>query len=926
MSKGTNTAAAAADLESETMEISRAVSAIMAEGVSKYDYDGTSKSHAEDGTSCAGHADDDEISVYGSDDNSNQDDEEDEDEDESSRESDSDDDESEVESADRDNKPSSSRRLGRRGKSAEQSSGMAKSKSQSKKWGLKRLLGPKQRANTEAVALEGSDDDLSSSSPASASNMSAPTDAEGILDGHTTEDNTICTAGRVSIVEDVSTAAGNDGDEESTVAFEISTTFPDATSFIRSLGLGPKLLGYDSSNDDEEEEEDVIKNKAANALGVIEEDEAGDTHNAPTGTSPPLSITVSQSTDNDDRVGTISNANLNASIGIAPLTPSDRTASECRQPVGSPEKITVRREESDVSLGDFPTPKRMPFKSLVGRKPAKAPESPPKRKPRRDHVIVSVFSNDSVPSKPTTGTASSANPFGMCADASSEDAWYNCSGGALTAETNNDMAFVPTTKDDDAWTANFDEAFGIAELDDQKDSNIDGVNTKAEDVQPASSNGSIPSTGTDGPVLEQTTPSTPLNCKPKDLPPSPTSVITASDGKKTDMEAQKDEQDYVSEDLKKQVDELDQLISKMSYDMKLLSSIISEHERKEQRTTQPTSPEIGGSVRHRSLVDDIVDEIEEKGESKVIAAHAVDTGVEVPLDNSKFVTPSEDVGIDKPSVGPIVATESVPVTTTTTNGPGDFKTKHDELKKKQASKFLSKLFKGKKNTKSPPRSKNLSSPPRTKRSVLSFRRSNKPQASMGADDSNVVDAELSAADTAMLPVAEKSETFGDAILSTANALLDQAADYAFPPEEDDKAKLVEGKKGLKLKKKKKEKAKAKKSPSKLVKSKSKSQSMPRSSSKKKGTVFSKDENDRSERICRIFGDCADLYNDICNYQELSCMCQDFLCDAQDEATLAVCRVDYAMKKSIRNFGEQCIAVADGEEDGVKSHKSRRSKR
>ena len=780
-SKGTNTAAAAADLESETMEISRAVSAIMAEGVSKYDYDGTSKSHAEDGTSCAGHADDDEISVYGSDDNSNQDDEEDEDEDESSRESDSDDDESEVESADRDNKPSSSRRLGRRGKSAEQSSGMAKSKSQSKKWGLKRLLGPKQRANTEAVALEGSDDDLSSSSPASASNMSAPTDAEGILDGHTTEDNTICTAGRVSIVEDVSTAAGNDGDEESTVAFEISTTFPDATSFVRSLGLGPKLLGYDSSNDDEEEEEDVIKNKAANALGVIEEDEAGDTHNAPTGTSPPLSITVSQSTANDDRVGTISNANLNASIGIAPLTPSDRTASECRQPVGSPEKITVRREESDVSLGDFPTPKRMPFKSLVGRKPAKAPESPPKRKPRRDHVIVSVFSNDSVPSKPTTGTASSANPFGVCADASSEDAWYNCSGGALTAETNNDMAFVPTTKDDDA-------------------------------------------------------------------------------------------------------------------------------------------------VRHRSLVDDIVDEIEEKGESKVIAAHAVDTGVEVPLDNSKFVTPSEDVGIDKPSVGPIVATESVPVTTTTTNGPGDFKTKHDELKKKQASKFLSKLFKGKKNTKSPPRSKNLSSPPRTKRSVLSFRRSNKPQASMGADDSNVVDAELSAADTAMLPVAEKSETFGDAILSTANALHDQAADYAFPPEEDDKAKLVEGKKGLKLKKKKKEKAKAKKSPSKLVKSKSKSQSMPRSSSKKKGTVFSKDENDRSERICRIFGDCADLYNDICNYQELSCMCQDFLCDAQDEATLAVCRVDYAMKKSIRNYGEQCIAVADGEEDGVKSHKSRRSKR
>ena len=849
-SKGANTAAA--DLESETVEISREVNALMADSEEEADVSSCveSKSRDEDGTSCADYDDglSDENSACESDDDSYQvgDDEE-----ESSRESDSDDDEesndeSEVETAEDTRPRRSSRRLRRRGKSAGQSSSMSKSKS--KKWGIKRLLGPKQRADTKADDLEGNDDALSSSSPASASDFtrsqsrvsSVVRDIDRtILDG---EDNTICTASRVSIVEDVSTAAGGN-DEESTVAFEISTTFPDATSFIRSLGLGPKLLGYNSSaNDDEEEEEDGIKNKAANALGVIEEDEAGDAHNAPSGTSPPLSITVSQSTEHDGRDGTTSNADLNNSIGIAPLTPSDRTVSECRRPVGSPEKITIRREENDVSLGGFPTPKRVPFKTLVGRKPAKSPESPPKRKPRRDHVIVSVFSSDSGPSKPTTDTASS---FGVCTDTSSEDAWYNCSGGACNADTNNDMAFVPTTKDDDAWTANFDEAFGVAEPDGQKDSNIDGVNANVDDTQPASSNGSIPSNGTDGPLLEQTTPSTPLNCKSKDLPPSPTSVITASDGKNTNMEALKNEQDYVSEDLKKQVDELDQLISKMSYDMKLLSSIIAEQEGQGQCTTQPVSSEIGGSVRHRSLVDDIVDGVEEKGESNEITAYAVDSGVEVPLD-CKLVTPSADVGL-------IVATESVSVTTTTDRA-GEFKPMHDELKKKQASKFLSKLFKGKKITKSPPRSKNLSSPPRTKRSVLSFRRSNKPQASEGADDSNVADAKPFEAETAMLPVAEKRDTFGDAILSTANALLDQAVDYAFPPE-DVGGKVIANKKRSKAKKtlkKKEEKAKAKKIPSKLVKNKSKSQSMPRPSSKKKGN-FSQSTRmiDRNEFVVSL---------------------------------------------------------------------------
>ena len=942
-SKRANTGA---DLESETMEISRVVSAIMAaaeeeeeeeaDDITQDDDKGTSDaestSYAVDGMSCVDYDDDDidddidENSAHESDDSFNQDD----DDDVSTRESDSDDDESdeapENESAD-DNKassrsrrallPSSTKRLGRKGKLAGQHD-KSKSKNKSKKWGLKRLLGPKQRADAKVFALEGNDDDLSSSSPASVSNADDYTRSQShvssvvqdndhtILGGDTAEDNTIlCTASRVSIIEDVSTAPGGyDGDEESTVAFEISTTFPGATSFIRGLGLGPKLLGYGSADDDKEEEEDVIKDKNGNALGVIEEEEVDDKRNAPT--SPPLSITVSQRTDHDGptSTGATSNANLNASIGIAPLTTSDRTTSECRRPIGSPEKISIQREDSNINAGDVLVPKRVPFKSL-GRMPNKATKSPPKRKPRRDHVIVSVFSSDTGPSKPARCATSSPNP--MCADASSEDDWYNC-------DTNGSIAIVPATEEDGTWTANFDEAFGSREPDGQKDCDLDDDNSKVENTQPTSSSGSLPSTGTVGPVLEQTNPSTQRNRKSKDLPPSPTSVITASDGKNTNKEAHTDEQDAIPDVLKKQVDELDQLISKMSYDMKLLSSIITEQQGQEQSITQPISPEIGDSVRHRSLADDIVDDIEEKGESNEIMTHAVDSNVEVPLEIAFFVGPSKTKDYDLSddlSIKPTVAMESVPVNVTTDRA-SESKPNNDEFTKKSSPRaptsLLSKLFKSRKSPKSSSRSKNASLPLRTKRSVF-FRRSNKPHASRDADDSSVACAEQSVADT-VLPTPEKSETFGDAFLSTANALLDQAADYAFPPE-DDEAEVVGNKKRSKAKKtqkKKEEKVKAKKTSSNLIKSKSRS--MSRSSSKKRSTFFLKHKNDRSDRICRIFGDCTDLYNDICNFQELSCMYQDFLCDAQDEATLAVCRVDYAVKKSIRNFGEQCIAIAD----------------
>ena len=956
-SKRANTGA---DLESETMEISRVVSAIMAaaeegeeeaDGITQDDDNGTSDaestSYAVDGMSCVDYDDDDddidENSAHESDDSSNQDD----DDDVSTRESDSDNEESdeapENESAD-DNKastrsrrallPSSTKRLGRKGKLAGQHD-KSKSKNKSKKWGLKRLLGPKQRADAKVFALEGNDDDLSSSSPASVSNADDYTRSQShvssvvqdidhtILGGDTAEDNTICTASRVSIIEGVSTApGGNDDDEESTVAFEISTTFPGATSFIRGLGLGPKLLGYDSANDDKEEEEkDIIKDKNGNALGVIEEEEVDDTRNVPT--SPPLSITVSQSTDGPTRTGATctSNANLNASIGIAPLKPSDRTTSECRRPIGSPEKISIQREDSNINADDVLVPKRVPFKSL-GRMPNKATKSPPKRKPRRDHVIVSVFSSDTGPSKPATCATSSPNPFGMCADASSEDDWYNC-------DTNGYIAIVPATEEDGTWTANFDEAFGFREPDGQKDCDLDDDNTKVENAQPTSSGGSLPSTGTVGPVLEQTNPSTPTVRKSKDLPPSPTSVIAASDGKNTNMEAHTDEQDAIPDDLKKQVDELDQLISKMSYDMKLLSSIITEQQGQEQSIPQPISPEIGDSVRHRSLVDDIVDDIEEKGESNEIMTHAVDSNVEVPLEITFSVGPSKTKDYDLSddlSIKPTVAIESVPVNNATDRA-SESKPNNDEFTKKSAPRaptsLLSKLFKSRKSPESSSRSKNASLPLRTKRSVF-FRRSNKPQASRDADHSSVACAEQSVADT-VLPTPEKSETFGDAIISTANALLDQAADYAFP-QEDDEAEVVGNKKRSKAKKtqkKKEEKAKAKKTSSNLIKSKSRS--MSRSSSKKRSTFFLKHKNDRSDRICRIFGDCTDLYNDICNFQELSCMCQDFLCDAQEEATLAVCRVDYAVKKSIRNFGEQCIEIADGEEDYGKNKKSKKSK-
>ena len=111
----------------------------------------------------------------------------------------------------------------------------------------------------------------------------------------------------------------------------------------------------------------------------------------------------------------------------------------------------------------------------------------------------------------------------------------------------------------------------------------------------------------------------------------------------------------------------------MSYDRKLLSSVIIEQGGHEQSTTQPASPQIGGFVRHQSLFDDIIDDIEEKDEFKEIAAYAVDSSVEIPLESALFVTPSQSkecVRSDNPSVEATVATAS------------KFRPKDDELMKK----------------------------------------------------------------------------------------------------------------------------------------------------------------------------------------------------------------------------------------------------
>jgi len=172
-----------------------------------------------------------------------------------------------------------------------------------------------------------------------------------------------------------------------------------------------------------------------------------------------------------------------------------------------------------------------------------------------------------------------------------------------------------------------------------------------------------------------------------------------------------------------------------------------------------------------------------------------------------------------------------------------------------SSSLISKIFKGKKKSQD---EKNPKSSPRPKKSNLSLR-SKKPSFATRPSIKPQVMKDIPSIVETLTPTITnvgKSETFGDAIVSTASALLDQAADYVFPPEDDKKETT-----GMK------KQSKAKKTLTKremLVKPKK------------------SEPNDRIDRIRHVFGDCADLFNDIWSF-----ICHNFAADAKDEAVLAV---------------------------------------
>ena len=122
----------------------------------------------------------------------------------------------------------------------------------------------------------------------------------------------------------------------------------------------------------------------------------------------------------------------------------------------------------------------------------------------------------------------------------------------------------------------------------------------------------------------------------------------------------------------------------------------------------------------------------------------------------------------------------------------------------------------------------------------------------------------------------------------------------------------------------------------VVKKKSASVKRLRSRSKKKSSGRGhryQDDDDydnlyRGERICRVFEDCGTLVTEICSFREVVCMCEDIANGAKEETIVAVTRVDFAVKDSIRGFANKCMEFAEEEprESTKKKHNSSKKKK